>query len=420
MKTSRVYFIIYFIFTIGCEAPLEQNNSPSSDSTNVSSITPTQATPTAQASATPSSVVATKLASGGTHVCAIVNEGAVKCWGNGYSGQLGNGKTGTTQTHTPIPVDVTGINLTAKAITAGKNHTCVLTSQNGIKCWGVNADGQLGDGTFTNRSTPVDVSGLTSDVVAISASLFNTCALTTTGTVKCWGKNSFGQIGDGTTTTRNLPTNVLGLPDNIKAIATSGLTNCAVNENSGVLCWGDKDAIGNEVTQTFSTIPIAVTGLSSGVSVLAGGDLSFFAVMNDGGVKSWGADGNGQQGDGLALGPKRKIPDYVSGIGPGSGASDLSTMGAGTHTCVIFLNSPLKCWGQNGNSQASADGSVSNAQPPSLINNIAEKVIGVATGATSTCVIIQGGTVKCWGKNNNGQLGDGTLNEQSLPVNVVF
>ncbi|NBS28272.1 MAG: hypothetical protein EBS70_05255, partial [Actinobacteria bacterium] len=119
--------------------------------------------------------------------CAVTTSGGVKCWGLNTSSEVGNSGAGS---YPSTPVDVTGLTSGVSLVASGNSHSCVVTSSGGAKCWGSNSSGQLGDGSVTNRSTPVDVSGLTSGVSAISAGSSHSCALTTGGGVKCWGSNS--------------------------------------------------------------------------------------------------------------------------------------------------------------------------------------------------------------------------------------
>ena len=216
------------------------------------------------------------MSAGGLHTCAIVGGGAAKCWGANDSGQLGDNSV----VQRTAPVAVSGLAAGVAAIVTGATHSCALTVAGGVKCWGANANGQLGDSTTTQRLTPVDgawlgrrrardrgrrqphvraherrrrqvlgpeqhgparrrhddrpeyvpvnVSGLTSGVIAIDAGAAHTCALTTGSGVKCWGWNGFGQIGDNTTTEQDTPVDVVGLTSGVSAIAVGQYHTCAL------------------------------------------------------------------------------------------------------------------------------------------------------------------------------------------------
>src|SRR5207237_3526833 len=150
------------------------------------------------------------VSAGSTHSCALLADGTAKCWGLNGSGQLGNNTT--TNASTPVVVSGLGAGTNVVAVSAGGNHTCALLGDGTAKCWGANAFGQLGNGTTTNSSTPVVVTGL-AGAVALSAGENHTCALLAGGTAKCWGANAFGQVGNGTTTHSSTPAVVTGLAD---------------------------------------------------------------------------------------------------------------------------------------------------------------------------------------------------------------
>jgi alpha-tubulin suppressor-like RCC1 family protein len=284
------------------------------------------------------SLVYTAIAAGYDHTCALTAGGGVKCWGNNSNGQLGDGTT----TDRNTPVDVSGLSSGVTAIAAGGAHTCALTAGSGVKCWGANSVGQLGDGTTTDRHTPVDVSGLSSGVAAIAAGAGHTCALTTGGGVKCWGWNSFGQLGDGTTTERHTPVDVSGLSSGVAAIAACETHTCALTTGGGVKCWGDNyfGQLGDGTT-TGRTTPVDVSGLSSGVATIAAGYYHTCALTVSGGVKCWGANWYGGLGDGTWT--DRNTPVDVSGL-----TSGVAAIAAGwSHTCALTTGGGVKCWGWN-------------------------------------------------------------------------
>jgi alpha-tubulin suppressor-like RCC1 family protein len=348
------------------------------------------------------------ITAGGLHTCARTSGGGVKCWGYNGNGQLGDGTT----TDRTKPVNVSGLASGVSAIAAGDSHTCALTSGGGVKCWGANYFGQLGEGTTTQRLTPVDVSGLASGVIAIAAGDSHTCALTSGGGVKCWGRNDYGQLGDGTTTQRLTPVDVSLLASGVSAIAAGKYHTCALIAGGWVMCWGYNAAgqLGDGTTTDRYT-PVDVL-LASGVSTIATGANHTCALTAGGGVKCWGWNGSGQLGDGTTT--DRTTPVDVSGL-----ASGVSAIAAGgLHTCARTAGGGIKCWGRNAEGQL-GDGTTTDRYTPIDVSGLASGVSAIAAGYYHTCARTAGGGVKCWGWNAFGQLGDGTTTNRLTPVNVV-
>lgn len=236
---------------------------------------------------------ATAVSAGGTHTCAMTSTGGLKCWGRNVWGTLGNGTTVDSTT----PVDVSGLTSDVVAVAGGSDHTCALTSGGGVKCWGYNGAGQLGNNTTTQNSVPVDVSGLASGVQAISAGLLHSCALLTDGTAKCWGWNFHGQLGDGTTVTRLTPVTVSGLADGV-AIGAGAVHTCALREANGVACWGRNDfgQLGDGTTVEQHT-PVEVIGLD--FSEPSDNDGDGFANDSDNCPDAFNPDQADAEGDGV-------------------------------------------------------------------------------------------------------------------------
>jgi len=183
----------------------------------------------------------------------VTSTGGVRCWGANWSGQLGDGTT----TDRVTPANVVGLHDGVTDITAGRNHTCAVTGAGGVRCWGYNWSGRLGDGTTTDRATPVDVIGLSSGVTAIAASEWHTCAAKHAGDVHCWGRNNYGQLGDGTTTNRMTPVAVTGFD------AVYDLRG-RVQNSSGTGVSGVTIAAGSETTTTASDGTYTLSGLAAG------------------------------------------------------------------------------------------------------------------------------------------------------------
>jgi alpha-tubulin suppressor-like RCC1 family protein len=361
-----------------------------------------------RSSASGSPQAASAVSASWNHTCALTTGGGVKCWGYNYYGELGDGTT----TNRLTPVDVSGLASGVTAITVGEEHTCAVTTAGGVECWGRNEYGQLGDGTFTDRWTPVDVSGLTSGVTAITSGRGHTCALTTAGGVKCWGWNGQGGLGDGTTTDRLTPVDVAGLTSGVTAISARGDDTCALTTAGGVKCWGWNSGgqLGDGTTTDRST-PVDVSGLTSGVTAITAGSGHTCALTTTGGVKCWGWNGYGRLGDGTTT--ERDTPVDVSGLT--SGVTAITANGG--HTCAVTTAGGVKCWGYNYYGEL-GDGTTTDRLMPVDVSGLTSGVTAITAGGGHTCAVTAGG-VKCWGNNIDGELGDGTTTNRSTPVAVT-
>lgn len=200
---------------------------------------------------------------GGGHVCALMKDGGVQCWGQGQLGQVGDNNSSPDDRL--VPTQVTGLTSGVEAISAGGEFTCALLSIGAVKCWGRGDDGQVGNASndIVNLA-PVQVSGLTGGVVAIAAGERHACALLSTGAVKCWGANSEGELGDGTTTNSNVPVDVIGLGAKVKAVSAGTGSTCVMIAVDDLRCFGTNyyGELGNGTTDS-STAPVKVMGLPS-------------------------------------------------------------------------------------------------------------------------------------------------------------
>lgn len=284
----------------------------------------------------------TAIATGGSesqYTCAITTSGALKCWGNNPWGQIGDNTKGNTRL---TPVDVTGLSAGVTQVSTGWNHTCAVVSPGGAKCWGRNTNGRVGDNSTTDRLTPVDVYGLTSGVSQVGTGWTHSCALLTSGAVKCWGSNTFGELGDSSYTPRTAPVSVSSLSSGVSQIAVGAYHTCALSTTGSVKCWGYNDygQLGNG-TYATSTSPVNVTGLASIAVHISAGHYHTCAVLDTGAVQCWGVNNYGQLGDSTTT--TRNVPTNVSGLS--SGAIQVST---GTdHSCARLSSGGVRCWGGN-------------------------------------------------------------------------
>lgn len=389
------------------------SDGPTPTNTPTSTITPTPTpcpSPCLALTPTPTFFQKVAITSGNIHSCALAGHGGVLCWNDGAGSGLPIGEDWSS-----VPEPVEGLETGVAAIASGHYHNCALTAAGGVKCWGSDTVGQLGNGNACGKecTTPVGVTGLTSGVAAIAAGGHHSCAIMISGGLKCWGYNIEGQLGDGTTTVRTTPVDVVGLSSNVAAVALGGHHSCALLVSGAVKCWGSNDEgqVGDGTT-TDRLTPTDVVGLSSGIAALSKGIFHGCALTTGGGLKCWGGNERGQLGDGTTT--DRHTP--VDVVGLSSGVTALGDAGSGLHTCAIIAGGALKCWGLNDWGQL-GDGTTTDRATPVDVVGLDTGVTAFAGGGWHTCAL-RLGQAKCWGQNTHGQLGDGTTASSTTPVDV--
>ena len=360
---------------------------------------------------TPSIPTAQKstISAGDAHTCMLTASGGVRCWGDNRYGQLGDG-TDISRAHA---VDVVGLGDKVVSVEAGENQTCALTAAGGVKCWGLNESGQLGDGTSEDSLTPVEVMGLGSGVVSVSTKGMRACAVTAAGSVYCWGLNWIGQ-GDGKTNFSSLPLELPGLGAEVMAISLGYNHGCALTITGGVKCWGFNSLgqLGDGSAKQRSPVPVEVSGLVNKITAISLGTNHACALTVSGGVKCWGDNNWGQLGDGTRQ--TSNIP--VDVIDLDSGVIAISA-GSG-QSCALMTSGEVKCWGYNRSGNL-GDGTTEERLTPVNVVSLAGKVVAISAGRYHTCALEASGEVKCWGENQLGQLGDGIPRIRMTPADVM-
>jgi alpha-tubulin suppressor-like RCC1 family protein len=271
--------------------------------------------------------------------------------------------------------------------TIGGTSACIRLG-NGVDCWGDNSYGQLGDGTNTSHSTLSLVVGLAGPTAAISLGYTHACALLTNGTVQCWGDNSYGQIGDGTTTNRNVATTVPGL-SGITAVTAGFYRTCAIGSGGAMWCWGSSHGAGaiGDGTTSDRHVPTAVYGLTAAVEVVVGNGHTC-ARLSNGTVWCWGDNTHGAVGDGTTT--NHTMPWHVPAL---TGVATIRVTEAST--CALLTGGAVKCWGYNAVG-AVGDGTTVDRTSPTQVVALTSGATALAHGGYFFCALV-GGVVECWG-----------------------
>lgn len=361
-----------------------------------------------------------RISAGNSHSCGLNAVGTAYCWGENGSGQLGNGVTGGTST---IPVAVS-TSVKFSSVVTGNIHTCALSLSGIAYCWGNNFTGRLGDGSTFSSNIPVLVAnpeGGPESYSSISASNGHTCTVSLNRNAYCWGDNGSGQLGNsGAGPSSNLPllvSNPSAGPETYISISAGYSHTCALSSSNVAYCWGRniEGQLGN-TSNTVSSIPVLVTA-AVGVTytdISAGNDFSC-GIQANGSAYCWGNNGNGNLGDNTIS--SSNAPVLVSNPSTGSVAySSIAT--GGFHTCAIAQSGDAYCWGYNVDGEL-GNGANFNVLIPNLVSAPSGGAVvysGIDIGTKHSCAVSTSGNAYCWGLDGNGQLGDNSTSASNIPT----
>jgi hypothetical protein len=387
---------------------------------------------------------------GTQHTCALTTLGAVKCWGANTYGQLGDGTT----TNSSSPVDVSGLSAGVQAVVAGGYHTCALTFEDGVKCWGINTNGQLGDGTTTNRSTPVAVSGLSSGVGMITAGSAHTCALLTSDSVQCWGNNAYGSLGDSSSTQRTAPAAVSSVSGSatftdvptshwgFRYIETLYANGYTAGCNTSPLKYCPDNTMNRAEIAVFVERGIHGAGMATPAQPTSSSNV--FTDISLGPTPWYAKWAVALWDDGYTAGcsssPRKYCPLQGHTRAEGSvfylrmlnGVSHSPTAATG-----LFTDMATSWWGAKWGEAAFQAGLIKECtiDPTRTFcpNNGLDRALAaymmvkakdlplttISASGDHTCLRTPAGTVKCWGYNSAGQVGDASTANRNSPADVV-
>ncbi len=372
---------------------------------------------------------------GDFHTCAVLVNGQVRCWGQGANGQLGNGSTSIINS---LPVAVRdemgrGNLKNVLKIFSGHYHTCAILVNRKAMCWGLGTNGQLGNADNSDQTYPVFVRsesgpGKLNNVISISASRSYTCAVLGNGEARCWGNGSNGRLGRGTSS-KNRPVAVKaesgsGNLQNVASIFAGHHHTCAVLVNGEARCWGlgRNSQLGNGAKPNIQIRPVIVKKNASdhlkNVASISAGQNNTCAILRNGEAMCWGLGGWGQLGNGDTL--EQEYPVSVKSLDGSDNLKNIVSLAQGWfHTCAVLVNGEARCWGRRNQGQL-GDGIISNESSllPVVVKkdgNPLQNVVSLFAGHYHTCAVVRDADAYCWGNGTRGQLGNGdTSTEKSL------
>jgi alpha-tubulin suppressor-like RCC1 family protein len=351
---------------------------------------------------------------GYAHSCGVATDGVAYCWGENWEGQLGDGSTTANETPTQVLLPA---QVTVRLIGAGEEHSCALTWDGAIYCWGSNEYGQLGDGSATGSEsqselpTQVQAPGGAA-FAALAVGAYHNCAITTDLELYCWGLNEDGQVGDGSTTDRATPVEITNPGSPFRRVAAGFYHTCGITVNGAAYCWGSNGdgQGGNGTWDDNVTSPTAVAG-GQVFAFISGGLSHSCGISASGSTYCWGGNEGGQHGDGGT--EETVVPSLAA-----TGVTLASVYAGYYHSCGVGTDGTFYCWGDRAVGKVGDGQSASEATPVAVQGGITFAQIEAETHEAHTCGAATDGKGYCWGLNTYGQLGDGTTQNSATPVEV--
>ncbi|MBL8775209.1 MAG: carboxypeptidase regulatory-like domain-containing protein [Acidimicrobiales bacterium] len=386
---------------------------------------------------------------GGSAVCVVNDAGALRCWGQGANGRLGSGDTANRgdepgEMGAFLPTVDVGSGRTVSAVAGGRTFMCAVLDDGSLKCWGSGNSGQLGQGNTASigdnpnemgDDLPAIALGTGRTATAVTGGVSHTCALLDNAKVKCWGDNAYGQLGQGDTTRRgegpnemgdNLPTVALGTGRTATAITAGETHVCALMDNGRIKCWGrntsgelglgDTANRGDGPTEMGGNLPAVALGTGRTATAISAGYDHVCALLDDGSIKCWGNNLYGQLGLGdvnhRGDGPN-EMGDNLPAVDLGAGRTATAVAAMTWATCALLDNGAVKCWGRNLSGQLGLGNAANRGDGPNEMGD-SLPVVNLGTGRTATvvtaggqqaCARLDNGALKCWGENLAGTLG---------------
>ena len=357
-----------------------------------------------------------RIAAGDKHTCAIAVNNIIWCWGDNQFSQLGS--AALPDLPSLIPVQTTSLpgSRIAHRVAAGANHTCVLATDGTVWCWGDNGYGQIGV-VGGNQPDPVQVTlGSTATMIAAGGSA--TCALLSDNRLQCWGRNNMGQLGNGTfgSTAVTTPVYTLLVPDSftVAHIEIGTTHSCAISVAGAAWCWGQSTfgRLGTTASSNAVT-PTATASLGSTASEVAAGGAHTCALLSNGTISCFGSNNMGQLGQALAT-ASSSTPTLVT-----LAATATHVTAGSQFTCALLSTAVVHCFGDNASGQLGSGSSGAARESPGAVTGLTGTVVDVVAGASHACAVMSTGQVRCWGKNDLGQLGIGTQTDSTIGTAIA-